>query len=223
LDHPSRDSFLNIDNSNIGKNSPGDGSMWRQTTLTLATFGLGLVLMAGLTDAAEPVDLKVGDKAPGFEALDDTGKTWKSSDYLGKKFIVVYFYPADCTGGCTKQAQGFRDDMAKLAKDDVVVVGVSGDTVESHVFFKKKESLNFNLLADVDGKVASALGVPFTTGEKEVKASFNGEDKLLKRNVTTKRWTFVIGKDGKILAKNTEVKAAEDSKAVAEVIAKAKA
>ena len=55
-----------------------------------------------------------------------------------------------------------------------------------------------------------------------MKAAFNGEEKLLKRNVTTKRWTFVIGKDGKLLMKNTEVKAAEDSKAVAEVIAKAK-
>ncbi len=171
--------------------------------------------------AADAVDLKVGDKAPVFQALDDTGKTWKSTDHAGK-FIVVYFYPADCTGGCTKQAQGFRDDMEKLAKQDVVVVGVSGDTVDSHAFFKKKESLNFNLLADIDGKVAAAFGVPYTTGEKEVKAAFNGEEKILKRNVTTKRWTFVIGKDGKLLMKNTEVKAAEDSKAVAEVIAKAK-
>ncbi len=67
--------------------------MWRQTTFALATFGLGLALMAGIAGAAETVDLKVGDTAPAFEALDDTGKTWKSSDYLGKKFIVVYFYP----------------------------------------------------------------------------------------------------------------------------------
>ncbi len=189
--------------------------MWRGLAVATVLCGAATVF------AADPVDLKVGDKAPVFEALDDTGKSWKSADHAGK-FIVVYFYPADCTGGCTKQAQGFRDDMEKLAKQDVVVVGVSGDTVDSHAFFKKKESLNFNLLADIDGKVAAAFGVPYTTGEKEVKAAFNGEEKLLKRNVTTKRWTFVIGKDGKLLMKNTEVKAAEDSKAVAEVIAKAK-
>lgn len=182
---------------------------------------LTAILLVSATVVAADVDLKVGDKAPAFEAKDDTGKLWKSADHAGK-FIVVYFYPADCTGGCTKQAQGFRDDMEKLAKQDVVVVGVSGDTVDNHAFFKKKESLNFNLLADVDGKVAAAFGVPYMTGEKEVKAAFNGEEKLLKRNVTTRRWTFVIGKDGKLLMKNTEVKAAEDSKAVAEVIAKAK-
>jgi len=182
---------------------------------------LTAILLVSATVVAADVDLKVGEKAPAFEAKDDTGKLWKSADHAGK-FIVVYFYPADCTGGCTKQAQGFRDDMEKLAKQDVVVVGVSGDTVDNHAFFKKKESLNFNLLADVDGKVAAAFGVPYMTGEKEVKAAFNGEEKLLKRNVTTKRWTFVIGKDGKLLMKNTEVKAAEDSKAVAEVIAKAK-
>ncbi len=188
---------------------------WAMVVVSAALFASATVAIA------DGVELKVGDKGPVFEAQDDTGKLWKSADHAGK-FIVVYFYPADCTGGCTKQAQGFRDDMEKLAKQDVVVVGVSGDTVDSHAFFKKKESLNFNLLADVDGKVAAAFGVPFTTGEKEVKAAFNGEEKLLKRNVTTKRWTFVIGKDGKLLMKNTEVKAAEDSKAVAEVIAKAK-
>jgi peroxiredoxin Q/BCP len=184
------------------------------------------LLMAGLLTGgavfAADVDLKVGDKAPEFSADDDTGKPWKSTDHAGKKFIVVYFYPADCTGGCTKQAQAYRDDMEKLAAKDVVVVGVSGDTVENHQFFKRKEKLNFPLLADVKGEVAAKFGVPATMGDKEVKAAIGGEEKILKRAVTTKRWTFVIGKDGNILYKNTEVKAPEDAKAVSDAIAKAK-
>lgn len=189
------------------------------------TMLTGLLLAGILTNGvalAADVDLKVGDKAPEFSADDDTGKPWKSSDHAGKKFIVVYFYPADCTGGCTKQAQAYRDDMEALAKKDVVVVGVSGDTVENHQFFKRKEKLNFPLLADVKGEVAAKFGVPATMGDKEVKAAIGTEETILKRSVTTKRWTFVIGKDGKILYKNTEVKAPEDAKAVAAAIAAAK-
>ena len=180
------------------------------------------VAICGGSVFAADVDLKIGDKAPEFQADDDSGKLWKSTDHAGKKFIVVYFYPADCTGGCTKQAQAYRDDMEKLAKNDVVVVGVSGDTVENHQFFKRKEKLNFPLLADVKGEVAAKFGVPATFGDKSVKASIGAEEKVLTRPVTTKRWTFVIGKDGKILYKNTEVKAPEDAKAVAEAIAAAK-
>jgi peroxiredoxin Q/BCP len=170
--------------------------------------------------AADAVDLKVGDKAPSFEALDDTGKAWKSADHVGKKLIVVYFYPADMTGGCTKQACGFRDDLGKLADKGVEVVGVSGDSVRNHQLFKKAHDLNFALLADTDGKVAEAFGVPVVKGEKEVKAKIDGKDEVLVRSVTAKRWTFVIGKDGKIAAKNTEVNAAEDSKAIMDLVAK---
>ena len=69
--------------------------------------------------------------------------------------------------------------------------------------------------------VAQAFGVPFTPGEKSVKATVNDKEETLIRTLTTRRWTFVIGKDGKILAKNTEVKAADDSKSILEVVAKA--
>lgn len=65
--------------------------------------------------AAEKVDLKVGDPAPVFEAQDDAGNTWKVTDHVGKKVVVVYFYPADCTGGCTKQAVAFTNDLQALA------------------------------------------------------------------------------------------------------------
>src|SRR5207249_2692531 len=90
--------------------------------LALAALVLGNSLLAGGNG------VKVGDPAPKFKSTDDQGKEWKSGDVVGKKIVVVYFYPADLTGGCTKQACGFRDDLAKLTDLDVVVVGVSGDS-----------------------------------------------------------------------------------------------
>lgn len=168
--------------------------------------------------AADLVDLKVGDPAPVFEALDDAGKPWKSTDHFGKKTLVVYFYPADMTGGCTKQACGFRDDLAKLADAGVEVVGVSGDSVRNHQLFKKVEKLTFPLLADTEGTVAAAFGVPHVKEEKSIEREVDGKKEILVRTVTAQRWTFVIGKDGKIAAKNTKVTAAEDSQTILKLV-----
>lgn len=174
-----------------------------------------LALMAVSVQAADKkTDLKVGDAAPVFKAKDDQGKTWKSSDYVGKKILVVYFYPADMTGGCTKQACGFRDDMKKLEAKDVEVVGVSGDSVRNHQLFKKAENLNFTLLADEKGQVAEAFGVPFTKKESSIERVIDGKKETLTRGGTARRWTFIVDRDGKIAMKNTKVKAAEDSKAI---------
>jgi len=185
-----------------------------------AIFSLGLLTCISSVFADQPVDLKVGDPAPVFEAEDDKGKPWKAEDYLGKKILVVYFYPADMTGGCTKQACGFRDDLSKLGDEGVEVIGVSGDSARNHQLFKKAHDLNFTLLADTEGKVADAFGVPVTREEKSVKATIDGKEEVLTRTVTAKRWTFVIGMDGKIASKNTSVVAADDSKAIMEVVAK---
>ena len=177
---------------------------------------------ATFVSAEEAVDLKVGDAAPVFEVKDDKGELWKSQDHVGKKILVVYFYPADMTGGCTKQACAFRDDFSKLEDEGVEVVGVSGDSAANHQLFKKAHDLNFALLADVDGKVADAFGVPVTREEKSVKATIDGKEEILTRRITAKRWTFVIGTDGKIASKNTSVVAADDSKAIMEVVARLK-
>lgn len=172
--------------------------------------------------AQSTVDLKVGDAAPAFEVKDDTGKDWKSGEHIGKKVVVVYFYPADMTGGCTKQACGFRDDMKTLTDKGVEVVGVSGDSVRNHQLFKKEYHLNFALLADTDGKVAEKFGVPFKVEEKSVTKPVDGKDETFTRMVTEQRWTFVIDKAGRIAAKNTKVDAAEDSKAIKELVEKLK-
>jgi peroxiredoxin Q/BCP len=109
--------------------------------------------------AAKPVSgPQPGDKAPDFKLKDDSGKTVSLSDYKGKQ-VVLYFYPKDMTGGCTKQACAFRDGLPKLTKSGAVVLGVSADSVESHQKFKKKESLNFPLISDPDRKALEAYGV----------------------------------------------------------------
>jgi peroxiredoxin Q/BCP len=170
---------------------------------------------------SQAVDLKVGDAAPKFEAPDDAGNAWKSESVVGKKIVVVYFYPASFTGGCTKQACAFRDDAKPLTDKDVVVIGVSGDTVKTQALFKKEHNLNFTLLADEKGEVAKAFGVPTRPGGKG-KVKIGGQDTEVERSGLPARWTFILGKDGKVAFKNKEVKAAEDSKAVLEAVEKLK-
>lgn len=186
---------------------------------TLCRAVLSGVAVLTLAAALPADELKVGDAAPKFSAKDETGADWKSADHVGKKVVVVYFYPADFTGGCTKQACGFRDDSADLIKAGIEVVGVSGDSIQTHAAFKKFHKLNFALLADEDAKLADAFGVPNEKGEKtfEFDVEGNGTKTKFTRGATIKRWTFVIGKDGKIAAVDKMVNAAEDSKKILEL------
>src|SRR6266481_6205578 len=179
-----------------------------------------LALAASATLSAQESKVKVGDKAPAFESVDENGKAWKSSDHVGKKIVVLYFYPADFTGGCTAQACGFRDDLNKLADKGVEVVGVSGDSVANHQKFKKAKELKFTLLADEDGSVAKKFGVTVRAGGEAKVKDADGNPIVLKRGVTIDRWTFVIGKDGKVIYKNPKVAAAQDSKQILEAIEK---
>src|SRR5947207_4804929 len=125
---------------------------------------LAAALFAGvsLCLAAESKMPKVGDKAPSIEGKDQDGKTWKLADVVGKKVVLLYFYPKDDTPGCTKEACGFRDQMSDLKKENVEVIGVSFDSPESHQKFIVRHSLNFPLLADTDGKIAEAYGAKMT-------------------------------------------------------------
>lgn len=184
---------------------------------TLALLAVSLISLPAIA-----ADLEIGDKAPAFEAVDDSGKTWKSADHVGKKIVVVYFYPADMTGGCTAQACGYRDNMDALKQAGVEVVGVSGDSAENHQLFKKEHDLNFTLLADGDGAVAKKFGVPVSLGEKTVNKLIGGKNAALVRTATAKRWTFVIDLKGNIVHKNAKVKAKQDPQKILDAVKKLK-
>ena len=92
----------------------------------MKTYTIVILLILGLSLNSFS-QVNVGDKSPQFSAKDDTNQLWESSAFIGKKVLVVYFYPAAMTGGCTKQACGFRDDKAKFDELDAIVIGISGD------------------------------------------------------------------------------------------------
>ena len=102
--------------------------------------------------------LTVGQKAPDFTLNDKDGNRVSLSDFLGKK-VVVYFYPKDKTPGCTRQACAFAGAYAQFKEKDVVVIGISRDSVASHVKFAEKYSLPFILLSDPDRIAIDAFGV----------------------------------------------------------------
>jgi peroxiredoxin Q/BCP len=104
-------------------------------------------------------ELKVGDVAPDFILSDERGLPVSLKDYLGKKVVVLYFYPKDFTSGCTAEACGFRDDYGLYRDKGAVVTGVSLDSVESHVKFSEKYKLPFTILSDSSKEAAKAYGV----------------------------------------------------------------
>ncbi len=163
--------------------------------------------------------LKVGDHAPSFTAVADNGKVWRSADHVGKQTLVVYFYPAAMTGGCTKQACAFRDYRNNLKKLGATVVGISGDRVQNLKYFKETSHLNFPLLSDTSGAVARAFGVPEEDGGT-IQRTVDGKQVELTRDRTASRWTFVIGKDDTIALIETEVNPEKDAAAVADAIQK---
>jgi peroxiredoxin Q/BCP len=101
--------------------------------------------------------LAKANKAPEFQLLDQHGKTHRLSDYLGR-WVVLYFYPKDHTFGCTREACSFRDELATFPPD-VVVLGVSTDSVASHESFAEVHRLNFSILSDADKKTSRDYGV----------------------------------------------------------------
>ena len=143
-----------------------------------------------------------GIPAPDFEVMDDTNTLRKLSDYRGKN-VILYFYPEDDTPGCTKEACNFRDDYSSYEKAGVVILGVSTDTVESHVKVKKKFQLQFPLLADVDRKICNLYGV-WGPKKKLLGKSYEG----------VIRTTFLIDSEGVIKKVYENVRAAEHSEEI---------
>jgi len=157
--------------------------------------------------------LEVGQEAPRFELKNQENQNWLLSEHLGGKPIVVYFYPAAMTGGCTKQACGYRDYLAG-DEPEFLVVGISGDEVEGLDIFQTSEKLNFPLLSDPGGTVAQSFGVAVKEGEQSITRTVGGQEVELRRSATTMRWTFVISPEGKIIYKSDQVKPTEDLKRV---------
>jgi peroxiredoxin Q/BCP len=125
---------------------------------------------------------EVGTAAPDFTLPSENGAPVSLKDYRGK-WVVLYFYPKDFTSGCTMEAHNFQRDLDQYTKRNVVILGVSVDSADSHKKFCAKEGLNFKLLADTDHKVSSEYGSVMNFGIAHVSA----------------RHTFIIGPDGKIV------------------------
>ena len=131
-------------------------------------MGLAMTMCGTIHAADEPepevpaAALAVGELLPTFESTDDEGLPWKSTDHVGKKVLVLYFYPGDFTGGCSQQARAYREEFAKLEELGGEIVGISGDEVATHRLFREIVELKHSLLADSkgelvgrDGKIAS--------------------------------------------------------------------
>lgn len=107
---------------------------------------------------------RVGDKAPDFSAMAQDGGTIRLGDCLGRKALVLFFYPKDGTPVCTAEACSFRDSYEKFVEAGAEVIGVSSDSQESHRAFAERHKLSFPLIADTDGALRKAFGVPATLG-----------------------------------------------------------
>jgi peroxiredoxin Q/BCP len=124
--------------------------------------------------------LKPGDPAPDFELPDQNGQEVRLNGFLRRNAVVLYFYPKDDTGGCTKEACAFRDQFAAFRGLDAVVLGVSSDSEASHRAFAAKYNLPFQLLSDAGGRLRRRYGVRSTLG------------------IIPGRETFVIDREGVI-------------------------
>lgn len=106
-------------------------------------------------------ELKLGDPAPDFQTIDDQGKAVSLKDFRGKA-VVLYFYPKDDTPGCTIEAKSFSEHYSEFQNLQMVVLGISADSQDSHKKFKEKHQIPFPLLVDKDLKIAQAYGVKGT-------------------------------------------------------------
>jgi len=139
--------------------------------------------------------LKIGDKAPLFELLDKNNQKVSLKDFKDKK-VVLYFYPKDMTSGCTQEACDFRDAFPTFNKLKAVVLGISADSVSSHIKFADKYELPFTLLSDENKEVVEKYGV------------WKEKSMYGKKYMGIERTTFII--DGNGIIKNIFAKVKVD-------------
>lgn len=134
---------------------------------------------------------QTGDKLPSFSLQDQDGKTFNSSDYIGKQKMIIYFYPKDESLVCTKEACAFRDSYKDYVAAGAIVIGINSGSVESHKAFQQHHNLPFTLLSDPDNKVLKAFGVKntlFLTGRETFVVDLSG-------NIVYKFRAFLSGNE----------------------------
>jgi thioredoxin-dependent peroxiredoxin len=156
-------------------------------------LGVAGIVLAAATAAyaqgepAPAVELKVGDKAPNFKLQASDGKTYSLADFAGKRAVVVAWFPAAFTKGCTVECKSLATNGDKIRAYDVAYFMASVDPIEKNTEFAKAQEADFPLLSDPTKEVATAYGVLNPRG-------------------TASRWTFYIGRDGKILAIDKQIR-----------------
>ncbi len=147
-----------------------------------------VLMMATGANAQTPApELKVGDQAPDFSLPGSDGKTYKLADFKGKKAVVIAWFPKAFTSGCTVECKSLAQNGEKIRKFNVAYFMASVDPVEANKGFAEQEKADFPLLSDPGKETAKAYGVLNASG-------------------LSRRWTYYIGKDGKILGIDKEVK-----------------
>lgn len=135
--------------------------------------------------------IEVGSTIPSFSLKDQNGNVFNIDSVRGKKNLVIYFYPKDDSPGCTKEACSFRDQFEAFNDADAMVIGISGQSVESHFEFAKKHRLNYVLLSDEDNKLRKLFGVPTNLF-----------------GILPGRVTYIVNKEGKVVYTfNSQIKA----------------
>ena len=157
-------------------------------------FGLLAVFAAVAVAVAEP--LKVGDDAPNFELKGSDGKTYKLSDFKGKKAVVIAWYPKAFTGGCTKECKALADQGDEIRKYDVAYFTASVDDAEQNKKFAEELKLDYPILSDPSKETAKAFGVLNDRG-------------------MANRWTYYVDKNGKIAAVDQKVNTDNHGKDIA--------
>ncbi|MHB9143490.1 MAG: peroxiredoxin [Paludibacter sp.] len=173
-------SFENIFPGNLKFAKSGNHYLLKQSVYFV--FFLFCLNLNALSQTTEKTDtIKVGSQVPSFSLKDQNGHEFDINSVKGKHNLVIYFYPKDETPGCTKEACTFRDQFEVFKKEDAVIIGISGQSVASHLEFANKYHLNFTLLSDEGNNVRKLFGVP---------ASILG---------MPGRVTYVVNKEGKVV------------------------
>lgn len=134
--------------------------------------------------------IKVGDTAPDFTLSSQSGTLISLKDFLGKKCVVVYFYPKDDTPGCTKESCAFRDQYEVFNSAGAEVIGISADSPESHQRFAAKYQLPFSLLSDNGNQVRKLYGVPASFGLLPGRVTYVIDQQGIVQNVFNSQFNF---------------------------------